>query len=144
MRRRLTRSTFQLKRLPVRPMLFLSLLFAPALVPLMGATQLPKDKAPKDYKDELPRIPPKEPADGRVKVFTGFARDKAGEATMNSFRWGLDNRIHVCTSLAGGLVRRADEPKARPVNVRGQGFLFDPRAVSQSPPAGGAANPRSF
>ena len=33
--------------------------------------------------------------------------DQAGEGMLNSFRWGLDNRFHVSTSLDGGNVRRA-------------------------------------
>src|SRR3984957_16814627 len=37
-------------------------------------------------------------ADIRKIIYTGFARDKAGEAMMNSFRWGLDNRFHLSTS----------------------------------------------
>ena len=49
-------------------------------------------------------------ADIRRTVFTGFSRDKAGEAMLNSFRWGLDNRYHVSTNLAGGTVRPADAP----------------------------------
>lgn len=76
-------------------------------------------------------------ADVRKKIFTGFARDKAGEAMLNSFRWGLDNRIHVSTGLAGGSVRRADKPKVKPVNVRGQGFLFDPRTLEFEVTSGG-------
>src|SRR5690606_29954920 len=40
-------------------------------------------------------------ADVRETVFTGFARDHAGEGMLNSFRWGLDNRIHVCTNISG-------------------------------------------
>ena len=51
-------------------------------------------------------------ADVRKAVFTGFGRDHAGEAMLNSFRWGLDNRFHVSTSLSGGDVRRADRKDA--------------------------------
>jgi putative membrane-bound dehydrogenase-like protein len=65
-------------------------------------------------------------ADIRKIVYTGFARDLAGEAMLNSFRWGLENRIHLSASLAGGSVRRADEPLSAAVSVRGQGILFDP------------------
>lgn len=83
-------------------------------------------------------------ADVRVKVFTGFARDKAGEAMLNSFRWGLDNRFHVSTSLAGGLVRRADQPDAKPVNVRSQGFLFDPRTKNFELTSGGGQHGMSM
>jgi putative membrane-bound dehydrogenase-like protein len=66
--------------------------------------------------------------DARCPVYTGFNRDEAGEAMMNSFHWGLDNRFHLSTSLSGGDVRPADDPNAKPVSVRGQGFLFDPRS----------------
>ena len=49
-------------------------------------------------------------ADVRRVVFTGFGKDRAGEGMLNSFRWGLDNRFHISTSLDGGLVRPADRP----------------------------------
>ncbi len=65
-------------------------------------------------------------ADVRKVVYTGFDRDLAGEAMLNSFRWGLDNRFHLSASMAGGNVRRADQPKSPTFQVRGQGFLFDP------------------
>ena len=68
--------------------------------------------------------------DGRAdlieKVYTGFARDRAGEAMLNSIRWGFDNRFHLSTSLAGGNVKPADADDAKPVSVRGRGFIFDP------------------
>ncbi len=76
-------------------------------------------------------------ADLHKAVFTGFGRDPAGEAMMNSFHWGLDNRFHVSTSLGGGSVRRADRPDDRPVNVRGQNFLFDPRSGAFEATSGG-------
>jgi putative membrane-bound dehydrogenase-like protein len=76
-------------------------------------------------------------ADVRRAVFTGFGRDAAGEAMMNSFRWGLDNRFHVSTSLGGGSVRRADRKDGPPVNVRGQNFLFDPRTGAFETSSGG-------
>jgi putative membrane-bound dehydrogenase-like protein len=83
-------------------------------------------------------------ADVRKAVFTGFARDAAGEAMLNSFRWGLDNRFHVSTSLAGGDVRRADQKAARPVSVRGQGFLFDPRGLTFDVTGGGGQHGMSL
>ena len=69
-------------------------------------------------------------ADVRRVVFTGFGRDKAGEAHLNSFRWSLENRFFVSTSLSGGNVR----PTARgskPRSVRGRCFIFDPRDTSR-------------
>ena len=76
-------------------------------------------------------------ADLRKPVYTGFAGDASGEGRLNSFHWGLDNRFHVSTSLAGGDVRPADDPAARPVSVRGQGFLFDPRSGAFELTSGG-------
>src|SRR5262249_41816587 len=83
-------------------------------------------------------------ADVRRKVFTGFGRDAAGEAMLNSFRWGLDNRFHVSTSLAGGNVRRAAVKDERPVSVRGQGFLFDPRGGTFEVTSGGGQHGMSM
>ena len=41
-------------------------------------------------------------------MFAGLSslalRDAGSEATMNSFRWLLDNRIHLSTSYSGGQV----------------------------------------
>ena len=70
-------------------------------------------------------------ADVRKVVFTGFGRDKAGEAHLNSLRWGLDNRFHLSTSLAGGEVRANTPGASAPVSVRGRGLIFDPRDPSQ-------------
>ncbi|MEK6239474.1 MAG: hypothetical protein N2C14_32550, partial [Planctomycetales bacterium] len=75
-------------------------------------------------------------ADVREKVLTGFARDFAGGGLLNSFRWGLDNRIHVATSFAGGNIRPADQPLARPVSVRGRGLVLNPRDRSFEAVAG--------
>lgn len=66
-------------------------------------------------------------ADVRRKVLTGFARDFAGGGLLNSFRCGLDNRIHIATSFAGGNIRRADRPDDEPVSVRSRGVVLDPR-----------------
>jgi putative membrane-bound dehydrogenase-like protein len=76
-------------------------------------------------------------ADIRRVVFTGFARDVGGEAMLNSFRWSFDNRIHVQTSYSGSAVRHAGKKDARPVPVRGQVFLFDPRTEAYEVASGG-------
>ena len=70
-------------------------------------------------------------ADTRKVIFTGFGKDKAGEAHLNSFRWGLDNRFHISTNLSGGDIRVASDEKSEPVSVRGRGFIFDPRDLSK-------------
>ena len=83
-------------------------------------------------------------ADVRKIIYTGFARDKAGEAMMNSFRWGLDNRFHVSTSAAGGNVKLTEAKDAQVFNVRGQGFLFDPRTLKSELVAGSAQHGMSM
>ncbi len=83
-------------------------------------------------------------ADVRRIVFTGFARDAGGEAMFNSFRWLFDNRIHVQTSFSGGLVRHAERKDAKPVSVRGQGFLFDPRTEEFEVTSGGGQHGMSM
>ncbi|OWK47182.1 hypothetical protein FRUB_00881 [Fimbriiglobus ruber] len=65
-------------------------------------------------------------ADIRQVVYVGFDRDKAGEAMLNSFRWGADNRFHVSTSMAGGQITPGDKPTAQPTPIRGRFILFDP------------------
>ena len=70
-------------------------------------------------------------ADERKVIFTGFGKDKAGEAHLNSIRWGLDNRFHVSTSLAGGDVTATAAKDAKPVSTRGRGFIFDPRDLTK-------------
>ncbi|MBN9122917.1 MAG: HEAT repeat domain-containing protein [Planctomycetes bacterium] len=79
--------------------------------------------------------------DGKVdvkrKVLTGFDRDKAGEAMLNSFRWAPDNRFHIATGLAGGDLRPADKPDAKSVLVRRQNILFDPRTGTFATTSGG-------
>ena len=70
-------------------------------------------------------------ADERKVVFSGFGSDKAGEAHLNSIRWGMDNRFHLSTSLSGGNVTVAGDKAAKPVSVRGRGFVFDPRDLSK-------------
>jgi putative membrane-bound dehydrogenase-like protein len=82
-------------------------------------------------------------ADLRQRIFTGFARDRAGEAMLNSFRWGLDNRFHVSTSMAGGEVQRVGD-KGPAVSARGQGFIFDPRTYSFTLTSGGGQHGMSM
>jgi putative membrane-bound dehydrogenase-like protein len=83
-------------------------------------------------------------ADVRRVVFTGFPPDRNGESMLNSFRWGLDNRIHLSTNLGGGDIRRADQPKAATVSVRGHGLLFDPRTETFALTGGGGQHGMSM
>jgi len=83
-------------------------------------------------------------ADIRRVVFTGFGRDAGGEALFNSFRWRFDNRIHLSTSNSGGEVRHAALEDERPVSVRGQGLLFDPRTEEFAVTSGGGQHGMSL
>ena len=65
-------------------------------------------------------------ADVRDVVLTGFKRDFAGGGLLNSFRWGLDNRIHIATSFAGGTVSRPDATQ-QTLSVRSRGIRLNPR-----------------
>lgn len=76
-------------------------------------------------------------ADIRKKVLTGFGRDHAGEAMLNSFRWGLDNRIHISTGMAGGEIRLGDDTKGNFTQVRNQTILLDPTTLSFEKTSGG-------
>ncbi|MFO0801918.1 MAG: PVC-type heme-binding CxxCH protein [Gemmataceae bacterium] len=83
-------------------------------------------------------------ADVKRKVLTGFDRDKAGEAMLNSFRWGPDNRFHIATGLAGGNLKPADKPDAKPTLVRRQNIRFDPRTNAFEPTSGGGQHGMSL
>ncbi len=83
-------------------------------------------------------------ADVRKIIYTGFGRDKAGEAMLNSFRWGLDNRFHVSTSAAGGSIKQAEAKDAKVFNVKGHAFLFDPRSQRFELVAGSAQHGMSM
>jgi len=67
--------------------------------------------------------------DGKLTaIIGGFGSDKAGEGQLNSFRWGIDNHIHISTGLDGGELRSLPEQKgSKPVNVRRRNVIFDPR-----------------
>src|SRR5207249_4481594 len=91
-------------------------------------------------------------ADVREAVFTGFASDYAPYATnqlnvqalLNSFAWGLDNRIHGATSMSGGKVVCLKHPDLPPVELRGRDFSFDPRTGTLTSEPGGGQYGLSF
>ncbi|TXT30985.1 MAG: cytochrome c, partial [Planctomycetota bacterium] len=92
-------------------------------------------------------------ADVRRKLFTGFGQDKAGEGMLNSFRWRIDNRFHIPCGLDGGDVVRvqtsevsktSEVSNAKPINVRGQHLLLEPRAMTISATSGGGQHGMSL
>jgi len=91
-------------------------------------------------------------ADTREVVFSGFASDYAPyqtnrlnvQAMLNSFNWGLDNRIHGATSMNGGRVLSLRHPVAKPIELSGHDFAINPRDMSMSAEAGGGQHGMSF
>lgn len=82
-------------------------------------------------------------AEERRVVFTGFGRHNV-QGLLNSFHWGLDNRIHGAASSCGGLIVRPDQPDAPGVNVNGRDFAFDPRTLEFEATSGGGQHGMSF
>jgi putative membrane-bound dehydrogenase-like protein len=86
-------------------------------------------------------------ADVREVVFTGFGAGVERlnvQALLNSFNWGLDNRIHGATSLNGARVVSTKNPGAKPLELRGHDFSFDPRTLEIRSESGGGQHGLSF
>jgi putative membrane-bound dehydrogenase-like protein len=85
--------------------------------------------------------------DGRAdliqKVFTGFGTSNV-QGLINSFRWGIDNRIHGATSSSGGQVRRDGQPVEEAITLRGRDFSFDPRTLDLRAESGGGQHGMCF
>jgi putative membrane-bound dehydrogenase-like protein len=82
-------------------------------------------------------------ADERTVIFTGFGRSNV-QGLLNSFHWGLDNRVHGATSTSGGQVRRPEQPEAEAINLGGRDFSFDPQALEIRAESGGGQHGMSF
>lgn len=82
-------------------------------------------------------------AEIRKRVFTGFGVHNV-QGLLNSFHWGLDNRIHGSASSCGGQITLVNNPDAKPVNVNGRDFSFDPRTLDFRAESGGAQHGMSF
>jgi putative membrane-bound dehydrogenase-like protein len=86
-------------------------------------------------------------ADTREKVFTGWAEGVKRinvQGMMNSFSWGLDNRIHGATSGNGGVGHALKHPDAKPLDLHGRDFVIEPHTWSLSSEAGGGQHGMSF
>ncbi|MAF67212.1 MAG: cytochrome C [Planctomycetes bacterium] len=82
-------------------------------------------------------------ADRREIVFTGFGTGNV-QGLLNSFRWGLDGRLHGVTSSSGGSVLATADPRAAPLVLRGRDFSFDPSTRSISAESGGGQHGACF
>jgi putative membrane-bound dehydrogenase-like protein len=86
-------------------------------------------------------------ADLRETVFTGFAEGVKRlnvQGMLNSFIWGLDNRIHGATSGNGGVGKSLKHPELKPVDLHGRDFVIDPRTMVMTSEAGGGQHGLSF
>ena len=87
-------------------------------------------------------------ADERRVVFTGFGSGASRlnvQALINSFNWGLDNRIHGATGPIGGNRVRSTADDAGPaLDLRGLDFSFDPLSLRMRPETGGGQYGLSF
>lgn len=86
-------------------------------------------------------------ADVRETIYTGFGRSNV-QGLVNTFLWGLDNRIHGATSSSGAtLVPGAPKPDTKPAEplvLRGRDFAFDPRSGLIEAESGGGQHGASF
>lgn len=76
-------------------------------------------------------------ADEKKVILTGFGRDFAGGGLLNSFRWGLDQCIHMATGFAGGRVLRPGDTDSKTVDLRSRGLILNPRTLDFEGTSGG-------
>jgi putative membrane-bound dehydrogenase-like protein len=81
-------------------------------------------------------------ADVRKIVYTGFGRTNV-QGLLNTFLWGLDNKIYGQTSSSGARVTRpgVDAP---PLELHGRDFRFDPKTLAIEATTGGGQHGMSF
>lgn len=83
-------------------------------------------------------------ADVKQRVLTGFGTSNV-QGLMNSFRWGLDNRIHIACSSVGGEIRHAHAaPDVAGISIRGRDLAFNPRTYEFEPTSGAAQHGMCF
>jgi putative membrane-bound dehydrogenase-like protein len=82
-------------------------------------------------------------ADERKLLFTGLHFSNV-QGLVNSFQWGLDNRIYAAISGSGAELKKADDDQARPVSLRGRDIAIEPRSWTFTPVSGGAQHGSSF
>src|SRR5262245_5701901 len=82
-------------------------------------------------------------ADERGVLYTGLGFSNV-QGLINSFQWGLDNRIYAAVSSSGAELRRGEGDQARPLAIRGRDIAIDPRTWEVTPVSGGAQHGLSF
>lgn len=76
-------------------------------------------------------------ADERRVLYTGLGTGNV-QGLINSFQWGLDNRIYAATSSSGAELRSSDDASGKTINLRGRDMAIDPRTWQVTPVSGGA------
>ena len=83
----------------------------------------------------------------RKTIFSGFGNGSGWlgpQRLLNSFKWGLDNRIHGGAAGIGGAIVIPEVKGMAPVNLGRRDFSFDPRSVTITPEPGGAVSGLCF
>ena len=82
-------------------------------------------------------------ADHREHLYTGLGTGNV-QGLINSFQWGLDNRLYVSLSSTGAVLLRPGADPATAVTIRGRDLAIDPRTWEVQPISGGAQHGLSF
>jgi putative membrane-bound dehydrogenase-like protein len=82
-------------------------------------------------------------SDIQTKVLSGFGRSNV-QGLLNSFCWGIDNRIYCQVSSSGATVVHPSKPDVAPLNLNGRDFSFDPKTMQLRPESGGGQHGMSF
>ncbi|MBA2115239.1 PVC-type heme-binding CxxCH protein [Bremerella alba] len=84
-------------------------------------------------------------ADERRVVFTGFNKSNV-QGLLNTFQWGLNNRIHGVTSSSGGNVQSVTDGDVagKPIPLRGRDFSIDPLTMDIVAISGGGQHGMSM
>ncbi len=86
-------------------------------------------------------------ADDTKLVYTGFANTQKRvnmQGLLNTFIWGLDNRIHGTSSTAGGIVSNLVMTAQNPVDLQGRDFTINPLNFEMTSENGGGQHGLSF
>ena len=84
-------------------------------------------------------------ADERRVVFTGFNKSNV-QGLLNTFKWGLDNRIHGVTSSSGANVQKLEDGQTvgKPISLHGRDFSIDPLTLELAAISGGGQHGMSM
>ncbi len=82
-------------------------------------------------------------ADEKKVVFTGFGKGNV-QGLINTFKWGMDNRIHGATSSSGAQIELTNNGEKRTLTLKGRDFSFDPKTLDFQATSGGGQHGLTF